>query len=128
MDVKRFGAWGRAAELLASLPGRMEHAVDRALIVEAQFFRTKIGEGIREQPPGGKAFAPLAPTTLAVRRFRGFKGTKALIVRGDLRNSIRVVKEKGRSSSEYCEPPRDEPGSHSSTSPPFTKRGRVRSW
>ncbi|MBN1771102.1 MAG: phage virion morphogenesis protein, partial [Deltaproteobacteria bacterium] len=45
--------------------------------------------------PGGQPFAPLAPTTLAVRRFRVFKGTKALIVRGDLRNSIMVVKQAG---------------------------------
>jgi phage gpG-like protein len=32
-------------------------------------------------------------TTIAIRRFRGFKGTKPLIVRGDLRNSITVVKQ-----------------------------------
>jgi hypothetical protein len=52
--------------------------------------------GIREQVPGGKAFAPLAPTTLAIRRFRGFRGTKALLVQGDLRNSITVVRDGDR--------------------------------
>lgn len=60
---------------------------------EAQFFRTKIVEGLRSGAPGGQAFQPLAPTTLAIRRLRGAKGTKPLIVHGDLRNSIAVVKE-----------------------------------
>lgn len=95
-EVKKVGAWSRVGKLLASAPKRMRAAVDKALLQEAQFFRTKIVEGIREQAPGGKAFAPLAPTTLAIRRFRGFKGTKALLVQGDLRNSITVVKEGDR--------------------------------
>jgi phage gpG-like protein len=95
-EVKKVGAWSRVGKLLASAPKRMREAVDKALMQEAQLFRTKIVEGIREQAPGGKAFAPLAPTTLAIRRFRGFKGTKALLVQGDLRNSITVVKEGDR--------------------------------
>jgi hypothetical protein len=49
----------------------------------------KIVEGIREQAPGGRAFAPLEPTTLAIRQFRGFRGTKALLVAGDLRTASR---------------------------------------
>jgi hypothetical protein len=52
--------------------------------------RRLIVEGIREQAPGGKAFRPLAPGTLKMRELRRFRGTKALIVRGDLRNSITV--------------------------------------
>jgi hypothetical protein len=95
VDVRKVGAWSRVGKLLASAPHRMREAVDKALLQEAQFFRTKIVEGIREQAPGGKAFAPLARTTLAIRRFRGFKGTKALLVQGDLRNSIVVVREGG---------------------------------
>ena len=95
VDVRKVGPWSRVGKLLASAPHRMREAVDKALLQEAEFFRTKIVEGIREQAPGGKAFAPLAPTTLAIRRFRGFKGTKALLVQGDLRNSIVVVREGG---------------------------------
>jgi hypothetical protein len=95
-EIKKVGAWSRVGKLLAAAPKRMREAVDKALMQEAQFFRTKIVEGIREQAPGGKAFAPLAPTTLAIRRLRGFKGTKALLVQGDLRNSITVVKEGDR--------------------------------
>ena len=71
----------------------MQAAFDKALLQEAQFLRTKIVEGIREQAPGGRAFTPLAPTTLAIRQFRGFHGTKALLVQGDLRNSITVTKD-----------------------------------
>lgn len=93
--VRKVGPWSRAGKLLAAAPRRMREAVDKALLQEAEFFRTKIVEDIREQAPGGKAFAPLAPTTLAIRRFRGFKGTKALLVQGDLRNSIVVVREGG---------------------------------
>jgi hypothetical protein len=93
IEVKRIGAWSQVGRLLAGAPQRVSMAFNKALLQEAQFLRTKIVEGIREQAPGGKAFAPLAPTTLAIRRFRGFSGTKALVVQGDLRNSITVVKE-----------------------------------
>jgi hypothetical protein len=94
--IKKVGAWSRVGKLLAAAPKHMKEAVDKALLQEAQFFRTQIVEGITKQAPGGKAFAPLAPTTLAIRKFRGFKGTKALLVQGDLRNSITVVKEGDR--------------------------------
>lgn len=96
VDVKKIGPWSQVGKLLAAAPRRMQAAFDKALLQEAQFLRTKIVEGIREQAPGGRAFAPLAPTTLAIRQFRGFRGTKALIVQGDLRNSITVVKDGDR--------------------------------
>ena len=95
-DVKKTGAWKQAGKLLATAPRRLQAAFDNALLQEAQFLRTKIVEGIREQAPGGRAFTPLAPTTLAIRQFRGFRGTKALIVQGDLRNSITVTKDGDR--------------------------------
>jgi len=93
--VTKVGDWDAARQFVSTASRRFKEAVDKAVLQEAQFFRTKIVEGLREQAPGGQPFAPLAPTTLAVRRFRGFKGTKALIVRGDLRNSIVVVKQAG---------------------------------
>jgi hypothetical protein len=92
--LNKIGQWPLARRILAG-GRRVKEAIDKALLQEAQFFRTKIVEGLREQAPGGQPFAPLAPTTLAIRRFRGFKGTKALMVRGDLRNSITVVKQPG---------------------------------
>ena len=93
MKITMTGDWKDAARILAGGGKRLQAAVDRAVLQEAQFFRTKVVEGIREQAPGGQPFKPLAPTTLAIRRFRGFKGTKALLVRGDLRNSIVVVRK-----------------------------------
>jgi phage gpG-like protein len=96
INVKKIGPWTRVGQLLAAAPRRMHAAFDKALLQEGQFLRTKIVEGIREQAPGGRAFAPLAPTTLAIREFRGFRGTKALLVQGDLRNSITVVKDGDR--------------------------------
>ena len=95
MRVTKVGDWDVARRFVSTASRRFKEAVDKAVLQEAQFFRTKLVEGLREQAPGGQPFAPLAPTTLAVRRFRGFKGTKALIVRGDLRNSIVVVKQAG---------------------------------
>ena len=96
IEVKKIGPWTRVGQLLAAAPRRMQAAFDKALWQEAQFLRTKIVEGIREQAPGGRAFTPLAPTTLAIRQFRGFRGTKALIVQADLRNSITVVRDGDR--------------------------------
>jgi len=92
LKVTRIGDWTRVGQLLARAPERVQKAIDKATLQEGQFLRTKIVEGIREQAPGGRAFAPLAPTTLAIRKFRGFGGTKALLVRGDLRNSITVTR------------------------------------
>lgn len=94
VSVTKVGDWPLARRLLRG-GRRVKDAIDRAVLQEAHFFRTKVIEGLREGAPGGRAFAPLAPTTLAVRRFRGFKGTKALLVRGDLRNSIAVVRQPG---------------------------------
>jgi hypothetical protein len=96
MNIGKTGAWGRLAKLLETAPKRLKEASDKALMQEAQYFRTKIVEGITSQAPAGQAFTPLAPTTLAIRRFRGFKGSKALLVNSDLRNSITVTKEGGR--------------------------------
>jgi phage gpG-like protein len=53
--------------------------------------RKEVVDGIANQAPGGQAFRPLAATTLAARQLGGFGGSKALIRRGDLRNSVTVV-------------------------------------
>jgi len=90
--VTRVGEWGRAALILRTSPLRIRAALNQAVLQEAHFFRRKVVEGFRTQSPGGRDFAPLKETTLAIRRFTGFGGTKALIVRGDLRNSVKVVK------------------------------------
>lgn len=93
MKVTKTGAWSAARKILESGAKRIREAESKAVLQEAQFFRTKILEGLRSGAPGGEAFQPLAPTTLAIRKLRGGKGTKPLIRHGDLRNSITVVKE-----------------------------------
>jgi len=93
VKLTKTGDWTAARRILASAPKRLREAQDKAVLQEAQFFRTKIVEGLRSGAPGGQAFQPLAPTTLAIRRLRGGKGTKPLIHHGDLRNSIAVVRE-----------------------------------
>lgn len=91
--VTKIGDWSLARKILSGAGRRVQDAIDKAVLQEAQFFRGKIVEGLRSGAPGGQALDPPAPTTLAIRRFRGFKGSKPLIVRGDLRNSIAVVKQ-----------------------------------
>jgi phage gpG-like protein len=93
LRVTKIGDWSLARRILSGASRRIKAALDKAVLQEAQFFRTKIVEGLRSGAPGGQAFQPLAPTTLAIRRFRGFKGGKPLVVHGDLRNSIAVVKQ-----------------------------------
>jgi phage gpG-like protein len=93
MSVGRSGDWALARRLLASGPARLKGAIATAVRQEAQLLRKQIVEGITNQAPGGQPFKPLAATTLAARRLRGFGGTKALLRRGDLRGSITVVVE-----------------------------------
>jgi hypothetical protein len=94
MTIEKFGDWSKVGEILRTAPQRLKDATRKALLQEGQFLRNKIVEGIREQAPGGEAFAPLAPLTVAKRQREGFPGTKALVRQGDLRNSV-AVKEQG---------------------------------
>jgi hypothetical protein len=92
MAILRVGQWGVARRILATAPARAKMAINMAVQQEAHYFRGKVVEGFRTQAPGGVPFKPLAKSTLAARKFKGFRGTKALIVRGDLRNSISVAR------------------------------------
>jgi len=96
MSVKLFGDWGKAQTICGTMAQRFALAHKRALMQEAHFLRAEIVKGIREQAPGGQAFPPIKPTTLAVRKLRGFGGRKSLIVHGDLRNSILVKEQDGQ--------------------------------
>lgn len=86
------GDWGRARRAtgpaqVAKLKGVIKRAVRR----EAERLRAEIVVGITKQAPGGKAFKPLSPLTIAKRKAMGFSGTKALIHTGELRRSIATV-------------------------------------
>lgn len=86
-----YGKWSEVFKTLGSAPRDIAEAKRKVLLQEAQFLRTKILEGLREQAPGGEKFKELSPQTIAIRKFMGFKGTKALMKRGDLRNAVAVV-------------------------------------
>ncbi len=93
MAVMRTGDWARARQLLAAGPQRLRSAIGVTIRQEAQGLRNEIVQGLTSQAPGGEPIKPPAPLTLAARQLEGFGGTKALLVRGDLRNSITVIVE-----------------------------------
>jgi phage gpG-like protein len=90
--IKLTGKWDFVTRNLFIAAAALPKAIDTAVMQEAQAFRKEIVQGITKQAPGGVPFRPLHPRTLALRRARGFKGTKILIVTGDLRNSITAVR------------------------------------
>ncbi len=92
MGLERLGSWVLAGKLLQQATKVVKPAIDKSLFQEGQFFRKHIVTGIRKQAPGGKQFKLLAKNTIRTRRAKGFKGRKALIRSGGLRNAITVVK------------------------------------
>ena len=93
MAVSRTGDWARARRLLTAAPQRLQAAIGTAVRQEAHALRNDIVQGLTSQAPGGEPIKPPAPLTLAARQLEGSGGTKALLVRGDLRNSITVIVE-----------------------------------
>jgi len=87
--VQLTGDWSKAKGILGDSTS-LKAAINYAVMQEAQQVRRQIVKGITSQAPGGKQFAPLAATTLALRKAKGFKGSKALLVTGGLRNSVTV--------------------------------------
>ncbi len=93
--VQKTGDWAKARRLITAAPRKLKIAVEISLRQEALVLRNEIVQGLTRQAPGGQALKPLSPLTLAARRFAGFKGTKALIRRADLRNAITTVVRAG---------------------------------
>jgi len=91
MGVSRTGDWARLRDLMAKLPRELAGAIRKAVHQEAHALRRDLVQGLTDQAPAGEPLAPPAELTLAARRLRGFGGTKALMVRGDLRNAISVI-------------------------------------
>lgn len=91
MAVSRTGDWARARRLLTAAPQRLQAAIGTAVRQEAHALRNEIVQGLTRQAPGGETLKPPSPLTIAARQLEGFGGSKALIVRGDLRNSITVI-------------------------------------
>ncbi|ACY13458.1 phage virion morphogenesis protein [Haliangium ochraceum] len=91
MSARTTGDWAAARRLLQAAPARLERAVGTALRQEAQALRTKIVQGLTKQAPGGEPLKPPSALTLAARKRAGRGGSKALLVRGDLRNAITTI-------------------------------------
>lgn len=92
--AKLFGDWNKIPEVV-TLGVRFQKAVDKALLQEGHRLRGDIVKGIASGAPGGKQFAPLSPITLAIRKAKGFGGSKPLNVSGTLRGSITVKRLDG---------------------------------
>lgn len=95
MGINMIGDWSQAQAFLTSGPARVDAGLKAAIRREAELFRKEVVQGIANQSPGGQSFKPLSPKTIAMRRFQGFKGKKALIRRGDLRKSVKVTTAPG---------------------------------
>lgn len=91
MTVKKVGQWPQAAQILRTLPAKSDAALKVAVRREAELFRQEVVQGIAKGEPGGERFKPLSKTTLAIRKFKKFRGKKPLIRHGDLRRSIKSV-------------------------------------
>ena len=84
MGVKRTGDWNKAkAKLNGTLGPRIAMALQQATIRNALFLVREIQRGIRNQAPGGQAFAKLADSTIERKG-----SSKALIDTGFLIKSI----------------------------------------
>lgn len=84
MTVRRFGDWDKAKALLTNgFNRRLALAIRQATIKNALLLVREIKRGIRDQAPGGKAFAPLAQITIDRKG-----SSKALIDTGFLLNAI----------------------------------------
>ena len=93
IQIKLIGDWQKAARIVDTMGPRWEKAQQIAVEREAHFLRRQMVQNLTSGGAlAGKPFAPLGQGTLVVRAFRGFGGTKPLIVTGALRNSISVVK------------------------------------
>ena len=83
MGVKRTGPWSQTAKRLHTVEKRLAHAIHHASVVNALGLVEAVQQGIVNQAPGGQAFVPLAPSTIARKA-----SSKALIDSGVLINAI----------------------------------------
>lgn len=94
------GPWGPLGAFLqkASIKERWERAIDRAIGKEAHRIAKLIIDSFNNQGHGGTKWEPPSEQTLKMRRARGKRGrTKALLVNGDLKGSIKVKKAESMS-------------------------------
>lgn len=95
MTVKLTGDWAGLSRKLMTMssPALWQMASHKAMGREAHRLRSLFIKNFNRQNSGKKAWKKLAHMTIALRRAQGFRGKKALMRTGDLRNSIKVVME-----------------------------------
>lgn len=91
-SIKLSGDWGRAQSIVDGMGAKFKAAAEQAMMKEAHRLRGLMVKGIAGGAPGGKPFAPLSAMTIAIRKFKGFGGSKPLIWTGALRGGITVQK------------------------------------
>ncbi len=89
--VGKTGIWSQAAGFLGNVGVKSRAALILATKREAILAVGEMKKGIRGQAPGGRTFQALSELTLAKRKAKEVKGTKALVRHGDLFRSIRAV-------------------------------------
>jgi phage gpG-like protein len=93
--MKLVGDWEKAAKIVETMGKRFSAAAEQAILREGHYLRGLVVQNFTSGGQlAGKPFAPLSPSTLAIRKFTGFGGTKILMRTGALRNSV-VVKKVG---------------------------------
>lgn len=90
MKMNLTGDWRQTARTLGQARARMTRALDTAVRQEAEDVRKQILDGIRKQAPAGEEFLPISRLTRALRRARGFRGSKALIRTAAMMNGVTV--------------------------------------
>jgi len=88
LNIRMTGDWDKANKTLDKVQKQFKDVINGILMREAEVLRGIIITGFEAQAPGGKPFQPLSAWTIAMRRFRGFGGSKALIYSGEMRKSI----------------------------------------
>lgn len=90
--IKPVGDWKELERILKTLPRRLPGAMRNAVNAEAQSLRGHVIKNITSGGAhAGQPFAKLSPMTLIIRRFRGFGGSKPLIVSASMRNAVSVL-------------------------------------
>jgi hypothetical protein len=91
LGVRLFGKWADAHRITTTMADRFAKAARQAMLREAQLLRANIVKNLQSGGQhAGKPFAPPSEMTLIVRQFRGFGGSKPLIVTGALLGSVAV--------------------------------------
>jgi hypothetical protein len=87
--IKLYGDWHNATSTLTNYSQRYGKVANQAVYQEALYLAGEVRKGIIKQRPGkGPPFLPLSKWTIASRQLKNFSGTKALIHKADLLNSI----------------------------------------